>query len=255
MKTSENEAFQKRVIFCFENVAGRSKVNTVKHFQIEGKSRSTINDIINRYLTTNHTEYIKSVGHPVTVGTSGMKKKVLKTFKKNPSISVRAAAKKLKITPSTLQQIKKKDLGIKGYTKKVAPKYVKDQEQRAKRGCQFVYKKSLEKVMVIDDETYVPWDPQDVPGRKFFHAQDPKEVPYNEKVKPKPKFFKKCLCGRRWMKMATYRSRLHRRVLSLQTSIWRNASKVDCFPLLISSMTVMQFCSGLTWLLHTTPVK
>ncbi len=47
--------------------------------------------------------------------------------------------------------------------------------------------------MVIDDETYVPWDPQDVPVRKFFHSRDPKEVPYAEKVKPKPKFYKKVL--------------------------------------------------------------
>lgn len=160
MKTDENEAFQKRVISYFENIAGRSKVNTVKHFQIEGKSRSTIYDIINRYFTTKQTKYTKSVGQPATVGTPGMKEKILKAFKKNPSISVRAAAKKLKITPSTLQRIKKKDLGIKGYTKKVAPKYVKDQEQRAKSGCRFVYKKSLQKVLVIDDETYVPWDPQ-----------------------------------------------------------------------------------------------
>ena len=48
-------------------------------------------------------------------------------------------------------------------------------------------------MLLIDDETYLPWNPQDVPGKKFFHAKDPKEVIYSEEVQPKAKFFKKSL--------------------------------------------------------------
>src|ERR1700761_2176120 len=56
-----------------------------------------------------------------------------------------------------------------------------------------VYKKVLKKTLVIDDETYVPADHLDVPGRKFYHATNPKELNYNEKVKPKAKYVTKYL--------------------------------------------------------------
>ncbi len=140
MKTAGNEAFQKRVISYFENVAGRSKVKTVENFHNEGKGKSTVYTIISRYLATNRTNYLKSSGRPSAVDTPKVKQKVLKTFEKDPSVSVRAAAKKLKISKSTLQRIKAKKLGIKARSKQTAPKYVKNQEQRAKSGCRLVYK-------------------------------------------------------------------------------------------------------------------
>jgi len=193
MKTQTNEAFQKRVISYFENVVGGSKLKTVKHFQTEGKNRTTIYKIISRYQATKSSNYVMSGGRPAVVGTEKVKRKIEKTFEKNPSISVQKLAEKLKMKRSTVQYIKAKKLGIKSYTKKVVPKYVKNQEERAKMGTRFVYQKSLQKTLIIDDETYVPWDPQDVPGRKFFHAKDPTLTSYADKVKPKAKFFKKIL--------------------------------------------------------------
>lgn len=44
------------------------------HFQNEGKPKSTIYNIIDRYLTTNSTNHIKSGGHPTTVSTGSMQK-------------------------------------------------------------------------------------------------------------------------------------------------------------------------------------
>lgn len=140
MRAAENQAFQKCVISYFENVARRSRVKTVEHFQNEGKGKSTIYTIINRYLTTNRTNYSKSTGRVLAVDTPKMKQKTLKTFKKDQPISARTASKKLKISKSTLQRIKANELGIKARTKKTSPKYVKNQAQRAKSGCRFVYK-------------------------------------------------------------------------------------------------------------------
>jgi hypothetical protein len=95
--------------------------------------------------------------------------------------------------PSTVSKIKVHKLGITAYTKKKAPKYIKDQEKRAKTGLRKIYKKSLEKVLVIDDETYVTFDPSQLPGRKFFHALDQSEVEYEHKFKQMTKFPKKYL--------------------------------------------------------------
>ena len=193
MRYVGDEEFAKRVISFYVNLAERSKIKTVKHFQNEGKDKGSVYRIIRRYEATNIVGHRKSTGRTTTVGTPKMKQKISKLFLKHPSTSVSAAAKKLDINRSTLSHIKVRKLGIKAYTKKKAPKYVKDQEQRAKSGCRFVYKKTLQKILIIDDETYLPWDPQDVPGKKFFHATDPNEVTYSEKVQPKAKFFKKTL--------------------------------------------------------------
>ena len=70
---------------------------------------------------------------------------------------------------------------------------MKDQESRAKSGCRRVYEKTLSKVLVIDDESYVPLYRSDIPGKRYFHAESRSKVDYKEKIIPKAKFFKKFL--------------------------------------------------------------
>src|SRR5207302_1630201 len=78
MKTVANEAFQKRVISYFENVAQMSKIKTVRHFTSEGKSRSTIYKIITRYQASKRINYTQSIGRPATVGTPRLRYRALK---------------------------------------------------------------------------------------------------------------------------------------------------------------------------------
>ena len=193
MKYVGDKEFAKHVISYYVNVDERSKIKTVKNFQNEGKDKGALFIIILRYEATNIVGHRKPTGCPTTMATPKMKQKISKLFLSHPSTSMCAAAKKLSINRSTLCDVKVKKLCIKTYTKKKVPKYVKDQKQLAKSGCRFVYKKTLHKILIIDNETYLPWDPQDAPGKKFFHATDPKEVMYSEKAQPKAKFFKKIL--------------------------------------------------------------
>lgn len=193
MKRIENEALFKRVIYYFENVVGRSKFKTVKHFSDEGVRRHSIYKMLRRFQSTKSTNYKKIPGRPATVGTPKVITKIRNLFQKNPSITTKAVGKRVRASQQTVSRLKVKKLGIKSFKKRIAPKYVKDQESRAKSGCLHVYKNQLSKVLLMDDETYVPWDPQDVPGTKYFHAADPKSVSYSHKVKPKAKFAKKIL--------------------------------------------------------------
>jgi hypothetical protein len=48
-------------------------------------------------------------------------------------------------------------------------------------------------VLILDDETYVPFDPEEAPGRTFFHSSDPKEAKFVDRVKGFTKFPKKYL--------------------------------------------------------------
>lgn len=97
------------------------------------------------------------------------------------------------MAPTTISRIKVHNLGITARTKKNAPKYIKDQEERAKTGLRKVYKKMRDKILVIDDETYVTFDPSELPGRKFVHASDHAEVEYDQKFQSVTKFPKKYL--------------------------------------------------------------
>ena len=193
MKRSENEALFKRVISYFQNQALGSKITTVKHFQNEGIHRNTIYKMLKRFETTNSTSYRKLPGRSVKVATPKLIKTVSSQFQKDPSTSTYAVAKRFGASQPTVWRTKTHKLGIKTYTKQSAPKYVKDQAQRAKSGCRRVYRKQLSKVLVIDDETYVMWDPKDTPGKKYFHASKPQAVSYRHRVKPKAKFPKKIL--------------------------------------------------------------
>jgi transposase len=106
---------------------------------------------------------------------------------------VAAAAKKLKINKNYLQDIKVHKLGIKAYTKKSAAKNTPAQEKKITERLPKLYNKILRKIVVIDDESYVLQDPEETPGRKFFHAKDPAEVKTEEKIKCTSKFPKKFL--------------------------------------------------------------
>ncbi|KAJ3645955.1 hypothetical protein Zmor_023572 [Zophobas morio] len=193
MARTENEQFAKRVVHYCLNQADRQKSLTVQHFQQEGIARSTIYTILQRFEATKSLAYKKIPGKPATQATPKVLNAISKMFEKNPSLSVRAAARRLNIAKSTLSDIKIKKLGIKARVKQKAPKYIKQQKERAKTACRKIYKSGLRKILVLDDETYVPIDPADIPKREFFHCSDPSKVSYDDKVKQRAKFAKKYL--------------------------------------------------------------
>lgn len=130
MTRSESQHFARRVCQYYENGGRRRKSTTVHHFEAEGKSRKTIYNILARYEASGDANFRPIPGRPVKVMTP---KKVEKAFRKCPSLSIRLASRKLGLAKSTLSYIKVKKLGITARTKKKAPKYVKDQEGRARR--------------------------------------------------------------------------------------------------------------------------
>jgi hypothetical protein len=106
---------------------------------------------------------------------------------------VRAAARKLELPKSTVSDIKVQKLGIKGRVKQKAPKYKNGQKERARAACGTILRKAHGHIVIMDDETYVPVDPADVPGRQFYHARDPNSVPDEHRFKAKQKFPKQYL--------------------------------------------------------------
>lgn len=204
MSTLEHQAFAKRVVHFYANQCNQNLAMTCHHFMDEGKDRRTITGIIKRYQQRGNVDYIKKSGRSKKVATTKVQQSIKKLIKKKPSISVRNGASKLGISKSSYSRIKLK-LGIKAYKKQVAPKYIKNQRKRAKTGCRKIYRKILpsgeDKILVIDDETYVYSDPTQINGSEYYHCANKCEVDSSIKVKQKTKFPKKYLV---WQAMDEY---------------------------------------------------
>lgn len=75
---------------------------------------------------------------------------------------------------------------------KKAPKYKNNQEERARKGSKYVYNKVVPSggslICVMDDETYVPADPDQVPGRQFYSELSDYPLDESQKVKKVEKY-------------------------------------------------------------------
>jgi hypothetical protein len=132
-------------------------------------------------------------GHRVRADIVQAKAAVRQLYIESPECPVRVAASKVGVTKSTLQNLKKR-LGIKTRVKKNAPRYVKDQAPRAKKNCRRIVEKLLPgRVLLMDDESYVPLNPQDVRNKRFVSEVPGHPVADAQRVTTKAKFGGKVL--------------------------------------------------------------
>jgi hypothetical protein len=103
-------------------------------------------------------------------------------------LSVRAAAKKLKIVRSTVCDIKLRGCRSPQKQTERLPKYTVGQEGLGKIECQKISEKVREKVQVFDDVSRVQFEPPQVLGLCFFNVSDHKELDFKHKFKPTTKF-------------------------------------------------------------------
>jgi hypothetical protein len=175
----------------------KDRKQTVSHFVKEGYLDNTIRLIIRRYVKRGSIEYLKINGRTPTVCVPNNIAAVNKKFAKDRNTSIRIVADQVDISKSSVGRIKRNILGMKGYSVKTIPKYNPDQERRAKTNCRKLAEKrySLKsgKVLIMDDETYVPIDPKDVPGRKFVHCKDFSEVSDENLFQGNDRYFKKLM--------------------------------------------------------------
>lgn len=187
----EGEKLAERVCNFHKTHANRDSKITWSFFKKEGIPRSTVYSYIKKYGESEKVHFKRPPGHRAVLGTTKLRNRIKKIDKTRPSTTTVAAAKEVEISKSYLSTIKVHDLGIKARTKKRAPNNNPSQKSRINDNCKKLLQKIRSKVVIIDDETYVPLDPANVPGRHFFHSSDPSEVKYEDKIRKKDNFFKK----------------------------------------------------------------
>lgn len=107
----------------------------LQHFTAEGESRQTVYNVIRRLDQENRVVLKKKPGRPANVLTPRNENRVRRLFERSPSISVRDAGAKLKLSPSTVSKIKVRRLKIRAKSAPTAPMYTEGQEQRAQEAC------------------------------------------------------------------------------------------------------------------------
>ena len=89
----------------------------------------------------------------------------------------------------------KKNLCLKTYKKQKIPKYQRDQNQIAKKGCVKIYRNLCDKdknfVLIIDDETYINQDPDQIKLQRHYRAKSKNDITDEHRFQPTQKFAKK----------------------------------------------------------------
>ena len=169
MNRVANQIRANTIIDYFQHVNFDRK-KTLDHFLEQNVNRRTIERCIKRFTETGSVEFKPIPGRPVTVNTKENGKRVIASLKRNPSKSKRALGRSLRISDSSVHRIKVKN-GVKTFTKRKHPKYVQNQASRAEKGCRRLYRKVVPSggnfLIIMDDETYVPADPDLVHSKEF----------------------------------------------------------------------------------------
>lgn len=130
-------------------------------------------------------------------------KDVVRTFQKNPGLSIRDAAKKVHMSPGYVQKVRKEE-GLQSYKVPLVPNRNDKQQKTAKYRSRKLYDNIVHNFdcMIMDDETYVKADFNQIPGQLFYTAKKKGDVAPKFKGKKVDKFAKKyliwqaiCKCG------------------------------------------------------------
>ena len=191
MTLAERQELCKQVVHFYSKIANFNKFETVSHFKKQGFKSQRLYYILRRYEYSGSHEFKRQFGPKPRVATPEMVRNVKRQLI-NSSKSIRDVATTLGISKSRVFYIKKM-LGIK--TKKCLkhPKYAQKQEIKAKTNCRKIYRRSIGKVLILDDETYVKSYPKANYGHKYYHFMNEREVPIDIKTLPTEKFAKKYL--------------------------------------------------------------
>ena len=172
-----------RIVQYFEKYG---KTETVKHFVDEGENRVTVYEIIKRYQRTGTSKFAPKSGRPRSV-TTGRVTKAVKYKLLNKNATERGVAAQLGLPKSTVHYIKVRE-NIMTNKCTITPNYKKNQSNRGKTNSRKVYRKSIGKVLILDDETYVTCDTRETGGQEFFNFIDKSKVPDRVRFRPKSKF-------------------------------------------------------------------
>lgn len=154
--------------------------DTINHFKKRRVNHNTIRRAIKRFEETGNSKFKQITGRPISASTPELCDKVDKELNKDHQLSLRVLAQRTNTSARTIGRVKKK-LGYRSCKAISAPKTTPDQDSRTIRGATKNYKNLVpsggSKILIMDDETYVPIVPTQVSGVKWYSKKPGQEIP------------------------------------------------------------------------------
>lgn len=168
--------------------------------------KTTVSRVISKFLQTKSIERKAGSGRKAGPSNPGLSQKVKRTLTQNPSLSMRDAAKKLGTSKSTVQKYKR-DLGLRSFVVQKVPGRSQSGQNVVKPRARKLYYNFLTKMdncIIMDDETYIKMDFNQLPGKVFYVSKERGSVRDKYCQKSMTKFAKKyliwqaiCSCGKK----------------------------------------------------------
>lgn len=200
--TTKQQQVREKIIHTHHENLGMSHYDIARSLQVP---KSTVTKVIKNFDNTLTVTRKKGSGRKKGPASKKTEKAVVDAFKKNPNLSVRDVAKKVKMSSSYVQKAKKR-AGLSSYKVNVAPNRNDEKNATAKTRARLLYNNFLTKYdcVILDDETYIKSDFKQIPGKEYYVAKEKGGVPPKFKAKKLTKYPKKyliwqaiCTCGRR----------------------------------------------------------
>lgn len=174
--------------------------------RLSNEHRNTVRRVIIRYKETLSVDRKPGSGGRTHSTDAETVKKVLTAIKRNPNASERDLAKKFGIGQTTVNKIKQ-DHGIKSFKVQKVPDRAPEKLLVIKKRSRKLYDEYLTKTdscLILDDETYVKANYQQLPGQEYYCATERGKVAEQFKTRKVTKYPKKflvwqaiCTCGKR----------------------------------------------------------
>ena len=150
------------------------------------------------------------------------------TLNSNSGISQQFLSARYKVDQRTIGRNLKQRTKIRPRKRIRAPKYIKDQQYRAKKHCGFLYRHIPNNYyIIIDDEKYFGLTGVDIPGNSFYYTSDHSTTPSNIKYKQYRKFEPKLTEGE---KSALEKRGIFWRAFEGET--WEPSEQIKCSNIL-----------------------
>lgn len=193
-RTLRSQELARRVIkYYLEHSCAAAE--TVRFFVAQGEPKRTIYAIIKRYKDEGQVEYSKNRGG-VTKCLPALVELIEQRCINDPEISVTDLADFYKCSRGTAYNAKKR-VKAKSFLAQPAPSWNDNQIERCKRSAANILNRTApkygNKIIIMDDETYVYADPRERPGRKWYTKVGDREVADKHKFKKQNNFAKKFL--------------------------------------------------------------
>jgi hypothetical protein len=184
----EFENLAKSIVTFHINNSNYVVKTTVSHFSKQNIQRQTIYNILKKYKEHGTTKFLPKSGRPSKISDKQVKA-LVKSVNNKTGISQRRLGRRFSVDQSTISRVIKNRTTIKIYTRKSAPKYTNDdQERRAKSNSLKLYKILKPNVqLILDDEKYFTLGGNSSSNRQYY-TTDPKTTPPNVKFKKKKKY-------------------------------------------------------------------